>query len=126
MEETEIVVTDFLQKLTDSGYNQTKRTEILKSGCKNFCRRMIEDRTGGRPLYRTDLQMKEARRIKKLKNQHWFKAARGGKDLTPKKDLPFNEQEAELNMRKKGRKHLKVNIEIEGEKRRKQRKKRIT
>ena len=35
--------------------------------------------------------------------------------MTPKKDLPFKEQETELNMRKKGKKLMKVDIEIEGE-----------
>ena len=48
------VGTDFLQKLADSGYSHHNRKEVLKSGCTRFCRRMIEDKTGGKALYRTD------------------------------------------------------------------------
>ena len=67
-EEMEAVVGKFLQKLTDSGYKNSHRKEIIRSGCINFCRRQIEDRTGGKKLYRTETQMKEARKTKKHSN----------------------------------------------------------
>ena len=102
-EEMEAVVGKFLQKLTDSGYKNSHRKEIIRSGCINFCRRQIEDRTGGKKLYRTETQMKEARKAKKHSNQYWFKATRGGKDLTPRKDRPFEVQECERNRRRQNR-----------------------
>ena len=64
-EEVEAVVSKFLQKLTDSGYKHSHRKEIIRSGYTNFCRRLIEDRTGGKKLYRTEGQMKQARKAKK-------------------------------------------------------------
>ena len=40
-EEKEEVVKKFIQKITDSGYQHIHRKEIIKSGCINFCRRLI-------------------------------------------------------------------------------------
>ena len=68
-EEITEVVQDYIQKLMDSGYNHNQRKEIIRSGCKKFCRRQIEDLTGGKQLYRTEGQMKAARKAKKLNNQ---------------------------------------------------------
>ena len=51
-DQREVIVRSFLQKLIDSGYNQEHREEIIKSGCRRFSRRLIEEATGGRPLYR--------------------------------------------------------------------------
>ena len=70
------------------GYSHTHRQEIIRSGCRRFYRRDIEHLTGGRPLYRTEAQMKAARKVNKFRNQYWFKLLRGGKDLSPRKDLP--------------------------------------
>ena len=44
-EERDEVVKRFLQKLVDSGYNKEHREEIIKSGCKRFSRRLIQDAT---------------------------------------------------------------------------------
>ena len=93
------MVRDFLQKLADSGYSHTLRMDIIKSGCRIYCRREIEDRTGGRPLYRTAEQMGAARMVKRFQNQSWFKTSRGGRNLTPRKDLPHKLQETELGKR---------------------------
>ena len=57
-EERSAVVEDFIQKLFDSGYNLNHRQEILRLGCRKFCRRQIEHLTGGKPLYRTEAQIK--------------------------------------------------------------------
>ena len=57
-EERSAVVEDFIQKLVDSGYNLNHRQEILRSGCRKFCRRQIEHLTGGKPLYWTEAQIK--------------------------------------------------------------------
>ena len=60
--------------------------------------------------------MKAARRMKNLTNQSWFKAPRGGRDLTPRKDLPHWIQEKELSKRTRSkyiRKPLYVRIEGE-------------
>ena len=78
-EEITEVVQDYIQKLMDSGYSHNHRKEILRSGCEKFCRRQIEDLTGGRQLYWTKGQMKAARKAKKLSNQYLFKSSRGGR-----------------------------------------------
>ena len=64
-EERSAVVEDFIQKLVDSGYNLNHRQEILRSGCRKFCRRQIEHPTGGKPLYWKEAQIKAARKVKK-------------------------------------------------------------
>ena len=87
-EQREEIVQNFLQKLIDSGYNQEHRQEIIKSGCRKFSRRLIEDATGGRPLYRSVEQMRSARRVKSFNSNLWYKSPRGGKDISPKKDNP--------------------------------------
>ena len=68
-EERTEVVKDFIQKFTDSEYKHTHRQEILRSGCRKYCRRLIEHLTGGKQLYRSEDQMKAARVVKKLANQ---------------------------------------------------------
>ena len=107
------MVRKYIQKLTDSGYNTNQRMEILRSGCVRFCRRQIEDLTGGRKLYRMEREMKSARKAKKFRNQYWFKSSRGGSQLTPKKDLPFNIQEKELTKRKRSRRTSRDKVEKE-------------
>ena len=67
-EERSAVVEDFIQKLVDSVYNLTHRQEILRSGCRKFCRRQIEHLTGGKPLYRMEAQIKAARKVKNYSN----------------------------------------------------------
>ena len=57
-EERSAVVEDFIQNLVDSSYNLNHRQEFLRSGCRKFCRRQIEHLTGGKPLYRTEAQIK--------------------------------------------------------------------
>ena len=57
-EERSAVVEDFIQKLVDSVYNLNHRQEILRLGCRKFCRMQIEHLTGGKPLYRTEAQIK--------------------------------------------------------------------
>ena len=70
-EEMEKEVERFVQKLTDSGYLRRHRKEIIRSGCINFCRRQIQDRTGGKRLYRTEGEMKASRKAKKFGTQYW-------------------------------------------------------
>ena len=55
--------------------------------------------------------MAEGRRLKTLLNKTWFKSRRGGQSLTPKKDLPYYQQKAELEARKF--KHKKEKQEVE-------------
>ena len=59
-------------------------------------------------MYRTEAQMKEARKNKKHSNQYWFKASRGGKEVTPRKDRPFVVQEEARNSRRQNK--IKVNL----------------
>ena len=80
-EERTQIVQSFLQKLIDSWYNQDHREEIIKSGCRRYSRRLIEEATGGRPLYRSAEQMKTARRMKTFNNNLWYKSPRGGKEV---------------------------------------------
>ena len=77
-EERTAVVEDYLPKLADSGYNQDHRQEILRSGCKKFCMRQIEDITGGKLIYRREAKMKASRKSNKFNNQYCFKSPRGG------------------------------------------------
>ena len=51
-------------------------------------------------MYRDEEEMKASRIVKKLQNQTWFKSQRGGKELTPRKDLPSRVQEENLKSRK--------------------------
>ena len=58
--------------------------------------------------------MKEARKAKKHSNQYWFKATREGKELTPRKDRPFEVQEYEKNRRWQNRADRnQVQVEID-------------
>ena len=98
-EERKEIVVDFIQKLNDSGYRHIHRQEILRSGCRKYYRRLIQHVTGGRKLYRAEEEMKASRIVKKLQNQTWFKSQRGGKELTPRKDLPSRVQEENLKSR---------------------------
>ena len=59
--------------------------------------------------------MKASRKTKKFNTQSWFKTSRGGKDLTPKKDRPFEVQEGERNRRKEGRAgSCRIQLEVKG------------
>ena len=94
------VIKDFLQKLADSGYTHPTRKEIITSAVRKYYRQILEQETGGRQLYRSSQEMAEGRKMKALQNMSWFKSRRGGKSITPLKDLPHYTQEQELQERR--------------------------
>ena len=87
-EEQKVVLSDFLQKMTDSGYDHPTSTEVIKSAVKKFYRQVMEQESGGKRIYRSAEDMAAARRLKDLTNKTWFRSKRGGAGLTPSKDLP--------------------------------------
>ena len=61
--EKDEVIEDFLQKMTDSGYNQGARKEVIISAVKKYYRQVLEDQTGGRSLYRSSEEMADSRKL---------------------------------------------------------------
>ena len=99
-EERSSVLTDFLQKMTDSGYNHKSRVEVIKSATTKYYRQVLIQETGGKRLYQSHEDMAESRRLKSLINKTWYKPRRGGVKLMPSKDLPWHSQEKEDILRK--------------------------
>ena len=106
-EEQKVVLSDFLQKMTDSGYDHPTRTEVIKSAVKKFYRQVMEQESGGKRIYRSAEDMAVGRRLKDLTNKTWFRSKRGGAGLTPSKDLPWRMQEMEEQARKEQRKRTR-------------------
>ena len=71
------VLTTFLQKLQDAGYNHNTRLEIIKAGTIKYYRQLANQQQGGQRLYRSAHDMKKRRSIKGLETRTWFKSARG-------------------------------------------------
>ena len=94
-EDQRFVLSDFIQKMADSGYDHPTRSEVIKSAIKKLYRQLMEQESGGRRLYRSAEDMAGARRLKELQNKTWFRSKRGGGGLTPSKDLPWKTQEIE-------------------------------
>ena len=68
-EEMREVVKDFLTKMADSGYKHPARKHVILSAVRKFFRQILQQETGGRPLYRSSQEMGEARRLKALNNK---------------------------------------------------------
>ena len=86
-QEQNVVIADFIQKLSDSGYSHPTRMEIARSAIrKYFCQLMNQEAAGPR-LYRLADEMAGARMVKSLINKTWFKSKRGGQRVTPAKDV---------------------------------------
>ena len=58
------VARKFTQKLTDSGYDERTRMEILKSAVTKHLRQVDNWKRGGPALYRSSEEMKESRLFK--------------------------------------------------------------
>ena len=71
-EEQKVVLSDFLQKMTDSGYDHLTRSEVIKSAAKKFYHQLMEQESGGKRLYRSAVDMAAARRLKDITNKAWF------------------------------------------------------
>ena len=91
-EEQRDIIKDFLQKMCDSGYGESTRSEVIKSATTKYFRQLMEQESGGRRLYRSAQEMAAGRRLKGLLNQTWFKSKRGGSKVTSAKDLPWKLQ----------------------------------
>ena len=77
-EEQRSVLSDFIQKMTDSGYDHLTRTEVIRSAAKKFYQQLMEQESGGKRVYRSAEEMASARRLKDLANKTWFRSRRGG------------------------------------------------
>ena len=66
-------------------------------------------------MYRSSEQMLAGRRMKSFNNNLWYKSPRGGKEVSPKKDLPHKLQQEELNRRRYQNVRRSLNVRIEGE-----------
>ena len=88
-EEQRSVLSDFIQKITDSEYDHPTRTEVIRSAAKKFYRQVMEQESRGKRIRRSAEDMAAARRIKELSNKTWFRSRRGGANITPSKDLPW-------------------------------------
>ena len=119
-EEQRSVLSDCMQKITDSGYDHQTRSEVIKSAAKKFYRQLVEQESGGKRLYRSAEDMATAKRLKDLTNKTWFRSKRGGANITPSKDLPWTtqikEQQARKEERKKSNQEAPENLRTEGEK----------
>ena len=62
-EDQRFVLSDFIQKMTDSGYDHLTRSEVIKSAAKKFYRQLMEQESGGKRLYRSAEDMAAARRL---------------------------------------------------------------
>ena len=98
--EVDIIIKDFLQKLTDSGYDPNTRMEIMKSAARKYFRQAMDQETGGRRLHRSAGEMSQGRALKSLQASTWFKSRRGGKEATAAKDIPQTQREMETIARK--------------------------
>ena len=71
------LLSQFTERMKDSGYNQQFRLEIITSAIKGFERMVEEERRGGRPINPPREWNETERRIKKMtKKVNWYK--RGG------------------------------------------------
>ena len=113
--EKDDIVDDFLLKMCDSGYNHSARKEIIVSAVKKYYRQILEEETGGRKVYRSSDEMAETRKLKALNNLTWFKGKRGGRNVTPLKDLPFYNQKESLKNPGNGARKQEKRNKREGE-----------
>ena len=63
------VLTDFIQKMSDSGYEHKMRMEVIMSGVKKYFRQIVEQESGGKRLYRSQEDMAQSRKLKSLRNK---------------------------------------------------------
>ena len=82
------VLTDFMQKLCDSGYSHPTRMEIVKSATRKYYCQVMDQEASNARLYRSSAEMAGSGRIKALINNTLFKSKRGGQRVTPRKNLP--------------------------------------
>ena len=75
--EREEVVSDFLQKLVDSGYSHPTRMEIIKSAARRFFQQLMDQEAGGSRLYRSSEEMAKSRKLNELVNKTWYKSKAG-------------------------------------------------
>ena len=94
------ILTDFLQKLADSGYTHPTRMEIVKSAARKFFRQLMDQEAGGSRIYRSSDEMAKSRRLKELANKTWYKSKRGGQRITPGKNVPRVSLDKEVAARK--------------------------
>ena len=94
------ILTDFLQKLADSGYTHPTRMEIVRSAAKKFFQQLMDQEAGGPRMYRSSNEMAKSRKLKELTTKTWYKSRRGGQRITPGKDIPKGFLEREINARK--------------------------
>ena len=97
------IVSDFLQKLADSGYSHPTRMEIVKSAARKFYRQLMDQEAGGSRLYRSSEEMAKSRKLKELVNKTWYKSKRGRQRIISGKDVPRTSTDQEVAARKSTR-----------------------
>ena len=61
-EEVTEIMKIFFKKMVDSGYGTSTREEVIKSGLRNYYRKVEGATKEGRSVYRSSAQMKASRR----------------------------------------------------------------
>ena len=89
IEERTNELTKYIKKLKDSEYDTSTREEILRSGIRNYYRKVIAGETGGPGLYRDRRQMDKDRKYKGMTVKNWYKPKRGGQKIAADKDSPW-------------------------------------
>ena len=93
------VITEFVQKLCDSGYDHQTKMVIRKSAFKKFYRQVIDQEAGGQRNYKSSSDMAQSRRLKPLLTKNCLKSRIGGEKITAGKNLPEHQREQEKNKR---------------------------
>ena len=73
-EYNEIILSDFTQKLRNSGYSKFDRLKIIKGGFKTYNNLKEKEKLGKRPFYRPpDMRNKDRKGSKENKESNWYK-----------------------------------------------------
>ena len=107
------ILTDFMQILKNSGYTQTFRTEVLRSGIKGYNTILEQAKSGVKPIYRTKGWQSSARRMaKQSKKRNWLGMFKSCIFVppTPGAELQKLMQKKEQLMRPGGRENWGIKI----------------
>ena len=101
------ILTKFCKKMARSGYSESYRTEVIKSGVVGYERQLEASRSGEKPLFRPrSWQQEERRRRKMVKKTSWYRPAdcvgfsppTPGGELTQEINQVLKEEGRRINM----------------------------
>ena len=84
------VLSRFLTKMRDSGYESSTRMKIVKAGLAKYYRMLRAEITGVARLHRYKEEFKLTRSVKALKNKKWFGRCRGGNRVRTALNNPYH------------------------------------